>query len=164
MKHLTINVHDYIGKLSPINQQRYLLIVDDIAAKLTEMNLLQTTATENEDSINDFIFLPEGLHPIHTNMHQIFSKSFQELALHQPRLPEEIPIIFIGYHVQNRLSKKQQTQGFLLTDQTLYIQDNFSVLFEQPLPRSFALPNKIEDINSFIHQIIIGYHWLSLER
>lgn len=159
MEHLTVNVHDYIGNLSPINQQRYLFIVDDIAAKLAEMNLLQTIATENEDSINDFIFLPEGLHPIHTNMHQVFSKSFQELALRQPRLSEEIPVIFIGYHVQNRLSKKQQTQGFLLTDQTLYVQDNFSALFEQPLPRAFALPNKIEDIDSFIHQIIISYHW-----
>ncbi|EKT59615.1 coenzyme F390 synthetase [Providencia burhodogranariea DSM 19968] len=159
MEHTTVNIHDYITNLSAINQQRYTFIIDDIAAKLVEMNLLQTATTENEDSINDFIFLPEGLHPIHTNMHQVFSKSFQELALRQPRLPEEIPVIFIGYHAQNRLSKKQQTKGFLLTDQTLYIQDNFSTLFEQSLPRSYALPNKNEDINSFIHQIIVGYHW-----
>lgn len=139
---MTIDIEEFLHQLPPEYQQRsteLLPAVQNIVSAWRRQ--IAQKANGELAGIDELVFTSMGTHPVYSDMAAVFSSAFEQLALRQPRLPNEIPLLFIGYHSMNRATGNRQSQGFLLTDQTLYVQDQSSVFFEQALPRFDALPS-----------------------
>lgn len=75
----------------------------------------------------------------------------------KPLAENEVPLLFVGYHVATRLTGSRFAQGFLLSDQAVYIQDDFSVISEAPLPLAHALPQNAADAAPFVVSMVQRY-------
>jgi hypothetical protein len=51
----------------------------------------------------------------------------------------ELPLLYVGYHLMNRLTRRRESLGFLVTDRRLIVQDNTSGIRRRPNPTSHAL-------------------------
>ena len=101
--------------------------------------------------LTPFIFLPgPQTHPDHEDADEVFVIAVEQMALPKPWVGEEIPLCFLGFHVMNRLSGTRTAQGFLLTDQALYVQDDFSVLLTRPPAQAHGLPANTGDVDAFV--------------
>lgn len=138
---MAIHIEEYFEQLPATHQRRCRQL---LPALLAVVSAWRSDVARKADSqlvgIDEWVFTPSGAHPVYDDMPQVFGVAFEQLAQRAPRLPEEIPLLFIGYHSMNRATRSRQSLGFLLTDQTLYVQDQVSVFFEQPLPQYEALP------------------------
>jgi len=61
-------------------------------------------------------------------------RAVEQMYLPQPWVGDEIPLFFLGYHAMNRLSGKRTSQGLLLADEAVYVQDDFTMLSAAPPP------------------------------
>jgi hypothetical protein len=51
----------------------------------------------------------------------------------------ELPLLYVGYHLINRLTRRRESLGFLVTDRHLIVQDEVSGIRRRPGPVSHAL-------------------------
>lgn len=109
--------------------------------------------------LSPFLFLPDQVdHPEHEDAAQVFAQAVEQMYLPRPLVNDEIPLLFLGYHAMNRFSGKRTAQGFLLTDQAIYVQDDFTVLSAAPPPaRGLALPARIDEMQSFVSELLASY-------
>lgn len=117
--------------------------------------------------LSAFVFLPDQVdHPDHTDAAQVFAQAVAQMYLPKPWVGEEVPLLFVGYHVMNRLTGKRTSQGLLLTDQAAYVQDDFTVLLAQPVAVGHALPARADDANAFVANLLAHYKgwkdWVAL--
>ncbi|QXZ09812.1 hypothetical protein KUF54_00600 [Comamonas sp. Y33R10-2] len=117
-------------------------------------SLVDSLATSAEPVLSHSIFLPDQQnHAQYEDAPEVFEKAYVQLLLPKPLVGEEVPLLFLGYHIATRFTGNRLSQGFLLTDQAVYLQDDFSVLSQAPLPRAFALPGSAQDVPSFVQQL-----------
>lgn len=109
--------------------------------------------------LSAFVFLPDQVdHPEHEDAAQVFAQAVEQMYLPKPSMGDEIPLLFLGYHAMNRFSGKRTSQGWLLTDQAIYVQDDFTVLSTAPPPaRGQALPTRTEDVAPFLSSLLANY-------
>jgi len=109
--------------------------------------------------LSAFLFLPDQLdHPDHDDAAQVFAQAVEQMYLPRPLVDDEIPLLFLGYHAMNRFSGKRTSQGFLLTDQAIYVQDDFTVLSAAPAAaRGQALPTGVDVVQGFVSPMLAGY-------
>jgi hypothetical protein len=106
----------------------------------------------------DFVFLPEQSdHVKHEDAAQVFDAAFHQMLLRKPVAEHEVPLLFVGYHVATRFTGSRFAQGFLLSDQAVYVQDDFSVISEAPLPVAHALPQTAADVPAFAVRLVQRY-------
>ena len=99
-------------------------------------------------------FLPDQTnHVEYEDAAQVFSEAFAQTLLRKPLTQHEIPLLYLGYHLATRFTGTRYVHGFLLSDQAVYLQDDFSVIGEAPLPQAFALPRNPQDVAAFIGQL-----------
>lgn len=117
--------------------------------------LVAQAAMHHAAGISDFIFLPEQNGPSQfEDAAQIFDAAFAQMLLRKPLATEETPLLFVGYHVATRFTGSRFAQGFLLSDQAVYVQDDFSVLSDAPLPQAHALPHSAETAPAFVERLV----------
>ncbi|MDR2487665.1 MAG: hypothetical protein LBD12_06840 [Clostridiales Family XIII bacterium] len=81
-------------------------------------------------------FDPE--HPWHDNS-DVFFMAWRELVMaHYPDNVGEIPLLYIGFHLQNRFGGGRTTRGIFLTDSSLYAS---VTLYDDEPPRRYAYPS-----------------------
>ena len=135
------------------------------AQPLREQVRLIAAASDSE--LQSYVFLPDQMdHAEFEDAAQVFAEAFAQMQLREPLAQHEIPLLFVGYHVATRFTGNRFAQGFLLTDQAVYMQDDFSVLSEAPLAQSFALPRNSSDVPVFTQQLGTRFQrwkdWLGL--
>ena len=124
-------------------------------------------ATGADTELVSYVFLPDQTdHAEFEDAALVFAEAFAQMQLREPLTQHEVPLLFIGYHLATRFTGKRFAQGFLLTDQAIYVQDDFSVLSEAPLAQSFALPRHSGDVPLFVQQLGTRFQrwkdWLGL--
>jgi len=119
---------------------------------------LEVRRPSNAD-ISAFLFLPDQTdHPDHEDAAQVFAQAVEQMYGPKPWVGDEIPLLFVGYHAMNRLSGRRTAQGLLLTDQAMYVQDDFTVLSAAPpLAQGQALPARREDAGAFVSMLLGRY-------
>jgi hypothetical protein len=118
----------------------------------------QRISTLPDSGLSAFLFLPDQTdHPDHEDAPQVFAQAVEQMYLPKPHVGDEIPLLFLGYHAMSRLSGKRTSQGFLLTDQAMYVQDDFTVLLAAPLAQSHVLPGGISEVPSFVSALLERY-------
>lgn len=118
---------------------------------------LEVRKPSNAD-ISAFLFLPDQAdHPDHEDAAQVFAQAVEQMYGPKPWVGDEIPLLFVGYHAMNRLSGRRTAQGLLLTDQAMYVQDDFSVLFSSPLAQGHTQPSRPEDAGAFVSMLLGRY-------
>ena len=136
----TMTWQQYISSLAADTQQR---------AQVLREEVVQICA-DALSQLAPFVFLPDQQHPIHEDASRVFSEAFTQMLLRKPLTSGEAPLLFVGYHIATRFTGSRFAQGFLLTDQAIYVQDDFSVLSEAPLARALALPLHAQDTQAFV--------------
>jgi len=118
----------------------------------------QVRRPSNAD-LSAFLFLPDQAdHPDHEDAAQVFAQAVDQIYGPKPWVGDEIPLLFVGYHAMNILSGRRTSQGLLLTDQALYVQDNFTVLSASPPPaQGHALPLRTDDADPFVSMLLGRY-------
>lgn len=141
---------DHLGALPPERSRHG----DALRARVQQ----QVQAPLHAD-LSGFSFLPDQSdHPDHEDAPQVFAQAVEQMYLPKPWLGDEIPLFFLGYHAMNRLSGKRTSQGLLLTDQAMYVQDDFTVLSAAPPPaQGHALPARADDAPSFVSMLLARY-------
>ena len=147
----------YIATL-PLEAQNHALALRQQIAQI---------ATASDSELQSYIFLPDQTdHAEFEDAAQVFAEAFVQMQLREALAQYEIPLLFVGYHVATRFTGKRFAQGILLTDQAVYMQDDFSVLSEAPLAQSFALPRNSSDVPLFTQQLGTRFQrwkdWLGL--
>lgn len=109
--------------------------------------------------LSAFLFLPDQTdHPDHDDAAQVFAQAVEQMYGPRPWIGDEIPLLFVGYHAMNRLSGRRTSQGLLLTDQAIYVQDDFTVLSAAPpLAEGAALPERADDAGAFVAMLLVRY-------
>lgn len=119
-------------------------------------------------ALSAFIFLPDQTdHPDHEDAAEVFAQAVEQMYGPRPWVGDEIPLLFFGYHALNRLSGRRTSQGFLLTDQAIYVQDDFTVMSAAPPPaQGHALPARMDDVGAFVTLLLASYKawkdWVAL--
>lgn len=140
---------DYLGML-PSEQGQ-------LGAAVREEVERQVRARTGAD-LSAFVFLPDQTdHPDHTDAARVFAQAVEQMYLPKPWVGEEVPLLFIGYHVMNRLTGKRTSQGLLLTDQAVYVQDDSTVLLAQPVAQGHTLPSQAADAIAFVANLLAHY-------
>lgn len=119
---------------------------------------LQVRRPSNAD-LSAFLFLPDQAdHPDHEDAAQVFAQAVEQMYGPKPWVGDEIPLLFVGYHAMNRLSGRRTAQGLLLTDQALYVQDDFTMLSSSPpLAQGHTLPMRADDADAFVSMLLGRY-------
>jgi hypothetical protein len=130
---------------------------------------LRTQVQQRMNSLPDagmsaFLFLPDlpdqtdhPDHPDYEDAAQVFVQAVEQMYLPKPCVGDEIPLLFFGYHATSRLRGKRASQGFLLTDQAVYVQDDFTVLLAAPVAQSHVLPGRIDEVPAFVAMLLESY-------
>ncbi|KEY57289.1 hypothetical protein [Serratia sp. DD3] len=149
---------DYINSLSP-----------DVKTHFDELQvMIKNSARDYYNELGECLFFITDSHPYYEDVKDVFYDAFVNLYTKNPLSPQEIPLLFIGFHVLDRINRQRDPLGFLLTDQAIYIQDDFSVFKDSsPLPRCYALPANHNDIAIFVDMLIGKFNrwkdWENLE-
>ncbi|MEL0627288.1 hypothetical protein V6245_10065 [Salinibacterium amurskyense] len=93
-------------------------------------------------------------HPVFDDAARVFEDAAKQLLLSDAPRPNEVPLLFVGYHAMNRFTRKRQTLGFLVTDQRIVIQDKFAGVFGRELPNYRMLPVTSVDPVASSHALI----------
>ncbi|WP_297803569.1 hypothetical protein [uncultured Brevundimonas sp.] len=136
----------------------YVLSLTD-SAKLRSSDLYQSVNTDikigHHDRLSSFLFTPNQTdHPEYDDAATVFLTAFNRLYAPNPLLGDELPLFYLGYHVLNPISMKRSEQGFLLTDQALYVQDDFSITRALSYARGYPLPSHNREIPLFLSGIM----------
>lgn len=121
--------------------------------------LQQLPQQPSHAALSGFVFLPDQAdHPDHEDAPQVFAQAVEQMYFPRPWIGDEIPLLFLGYHAMNRLSGRRTSQGLLLTDQAVYVQDEFTVLSSAPPPaQGHALPQRVDDAPVFVAALLARY-------
>lgn len=76
-------------------------------------------------------------------------------------LDDEIPLLFIGGRSQNKITRKNQSEGFFITDHTIYVLE--SSVFSETLPKKFPYDTSIIRATQTINKAINSFDWEFLE-
>lgn len=119
----------------------------------------QAVRRPSNADLSAFLFLPDQTdHPDHEDAAQVFAQAVEQMYGPRPWIGDEIPLLFVGYHAMNRLSGRRTAQGLLLSDQALYVQDDFTVLSSAPPPaEGHALPARADDAGAFVAVLLARY-------
>lgn len=118
----------------------------------------QRVSTLPDSGLTPFLFLPDQTdHPDHEDAPQVFAQAVVQMYLPKPCVGDEVPLVFLGYHAMSRLGGKRTSQGFLLTDQAMYVQDDFTMLLAAPVAQSHVLPWRIDEVPSFVATLLERY-------
>ena len=140
---------EYLDSLPPERAQ----LGAALRAEVERQVRAQTTA-----DLSAFVFLPDQTdHPDHTDAARVFAQAVEQMYLPKPWVGQEVPLLFIGYHVMNRLTGRRNSQGLLLTDQAMYVQDESTVLLAQPVAQGHTLPAQADDANAFVANLLAHY-------
>lgn len=120
---------EYLDSLPAERRELHRTLVGTISARAD-------TATR----IQELLFIPGRRHPVWEDSEELFWQAAREMMLPEPAGADELPLVWIGYHAMNRVSRSRQAQGFLLTDRRVIAQDDMAVLmFGQSAPRQYPL-------------------------
>lgn len=134
----------YIDTLGLPNQQHAVALRD----------MVDSLACLAEPALGHSLFLPDQQdHAHYEDAAKVFESAYEQLLFRKPLVGAEVPLLFLGYHLATRFTGGRASQGILLTDQAVYLQDDFSVLSEAPLPRAHALPATAQDAPAFVLQL-----------
>lgn len=149
MPHTFSSFADHLGAL-PLEVARH-----GTALRTQVENLVRSPSSAD---LSAFLFLPDQIdHPDHEDAAQVFAQAVEQMYFPKHWVGDEIPLLFLGYHVLNGLNGKRWSQGLLLTDQAMYMQDDFTVLLAAPLAQGHALPERAEDAPAFVSTLIARY-------
>lgn len=109
--------------------------------------------------LSGFLFLPDQTdHPDHNDAAEVFAQAVEQMVLPAPWVGDEIPLLFVGYHAMNRLTGRRTAQGLLLSDQAMYVQDDFTMLSSTPPPaQGHALPAAPQDVAAFVSTLLARF-------
>jgi hypothetical protein len=141
--------NDHLGTLPPELSRHGMALRSQVQQRIS---------TLPDSGLSAFLFLPDQTdHPDHEDAPQVFAQAVEQMYLPKPHVGDEIPLLFLGYHAMSRLSGKRTSQGFLLTDQAMYVQDDFTVLLAAPMAQSHVLPAHIGEVPSFVSALLERY-------
>lgn len=72
-------------------------------------------------------------------------------------LEDELPIVFIGGRSQNKVTRKNQSVGFFITDHTIYVKE--ASLFTDYLPKKYPFSASIASATETLNQAINSFDW-----
>jgi hypothetical protein len=113
-----------------------------------------------KDPLASYIFLPEQSdHVEHEDAALVFDAAISQWVVRYALSPHEVPLLYLGHHTAIRMTGVRFAQGFVLTDQALYAQDDCSVIGEMPAPKVYALPQQHADAASFLAYATGRFAW-----
>lgn len=108
-----------------------------------------------------FIFTPFYCHDVWEDVRSIF---FQSIQAFSPLEKDEVPIVFVGASMQNRLTRNREGFGFLVTDQVIYVKE--VNMFGENQSKVFPLilsDNITESSLQVVKKAVRGFDWHSLD-
>lgn len=110
--------------------------------------------------LSEFVFVPGQPHPDWEDAAEVIWQAVEQLMLPNPASPDELPILWVGYHVADRLTKKREAQGFLLTDRRLVVKDSVDLIFSKGVERQYALQGSSTGAAAdLIASVMNDYDW-----
>ena len=82
-------------------------------------------------------------------------KVYEEIVSTISFLEDELPIMFIGGRSQNKITRKNQSMGFFITDYTIYVLE--SSLFSDNVPKKFPYSMSIDKANQTVDTAINSF-------
>lgn len=77
------------------------------------------------DSTTKLTFLPgQTDHPEFDDAADVFWFAAEQLMTSTPDRADELPLLYLDYHLMSRITRHRESLGFLLTDQRLIVQDD----------------------------------------
>ncbi len=139
----------YLGALSAERQDLF-----------TILNSMAAGLADGAEDLSDFVFVPGRLHPTWDDADQVFWQAVEQLMLPHAAAADELPILWVGYHVEDRLTKAREAQGFLLTTHRLVAKDTVDLVFSKGVERQYPLTASLsEDAAGFLASVIDDYDW-----
>jgi len=84
-------------------------------------------------------------------------KVYKEIVSSISFLDGEIPLMFIGGRSQNKITRKNQSIGFFITDYTIYVLE--PSVFSDTLPKKFPYTTEITTTSNIINKAIDSLDW-----
>lgn len=139
------------------------------AATNTIVANLSVWANNLAAELQPVVFLPgQTDHPVFDDAARVFEDAAEQLVLADAPRPNEVPLLFVGYHAMNRFTRKRQALGFLVTDQRIVVQDKFAGVFGRELPNYRMLPvtsvDPVASSHALISSVASAFDWADLVK
>lgn len=86
------------------------------------------------------------------------AKVYQQLIVDfLPLDKNEIPVLFVGANAQNRITRKSNATGFLVTDHMIYVRE--ASLFNDYLPKKYPYPKSITEAINVLGKAVKSFDW-----
>lgn len=129
----------------------------------SELTSMTRSLADSAVDLSEFVFVPGQPHPDWDDAAEVIWQAVEQLMLPNPASPDELPILWVGYHVADRLTKKRQAQGFLLTDRRLVVKDSVDLIFSKGHERQYALEGNstsaAESAAALVASVMNDYDW-----
>lgn len=125
---------DYVRDLSPERREPFLTLTGQVARRVAA-----NTDAVNPDApepVTALTFIPGMPHPVFSDSDAVIWAAATQLGLDTSG---ELPLAFLGYDVQTRISGRRESQGFLVTDRRLIVKDDVDGIFGKAAARQYPL-------------------------
>ncbi|BAJ74992.1 coenzyme F390 synthetase [Microbacterium testaceum StLB037] len=104
-----------------------------------ELVTMAAGLADHAEDVSPLVFVPGRPHPEWEDADEVLWMAVEQLMLPNPAAPDELPVLWVGYHVQDRLTRKREAQGFLLTSHRLVAKDTVDLVFTKGTERQYPL-------------------------
>jgi hypothetical protein len=112
----------------------------DVFWLATQQLMLGEGGSADSDSASALAPLPDGAPVVYAALAATVPASAVTSSAPTDAAPDlELPLLYVGYHLINRLTRRRESLGFLVTDRRLIVQDAVSGIRRRPSPVSHAL-------------------------
>ena len=149
-----------------VELNNFEIVIDRLTDEQTELQKMYCKRISGRfgnytDEELQFIFTPFFAPTVWGDAVKVFHQSLQAFL---PLDDGEIPIVFVGASMQNRLTRKRSGIGFLLTDRVLYVKEGG--VFGEYVPKVFPLVSSTELSESALQiakKAADSFDWTSLD-
>lgn len=104
-----------------------------------ELVTMAAGLADRADDVSRLVFVPGRPHPEWDDADEVLWIAVEQLMLPNPAASDELPVLWVGYHVQDRLTRRREAQGFLLTSHRLVAKDTVDLVFSKGVERQYPL-------------------------
>ncbi len=124
----------------------------------SRLNAMAAGLADRAEDLNDFVFVPGRPHPSWDDADAVFWLAVEQLMMPNLAAPDELPVLWVGYHVKDRLTRGREAQGFLLTSHRLIVKDSVDLVFTKGIARQYPLYEALVP-SALISSVMEDYDW-----
>lgn len=135
-------------------KKEHLLSNEQINYQKSYCRKISTRYNDYSEEAQKFVFSPFYQPEVWEDALKVYETLIVDFL---PLDKHEIPVLFVGANAQNKLTRKSNATGFLITDHMIYVRE--ASLFNDYLPKRYPYPASISEAIDVLGKAVNSFDW-----